>query len=83
MRFYLYASQEKNIKYFVEEKKKINWVQFQTMLGGGSSIEFIEVFSKQCLFPFTGAQILSKGRSFLRGALKEQHDWLKVITKVD
>lgn len=35
MRFYLYASQEKNIKYFVEEKKKINWVQFQTMLGGG------------------------------------------------
>lgn len=34
MRFYLYASQEKNIKYFVEEKKKINWVQFQTMLGG-------------------------------------------------
>lgn len=74
MRFYLYASQEKNIKYFVEEKKKINWVQFQTMLGGVSSIEFIEVFSKQCLFPFTGAQILSKGRSFLRGALKEQHD---------
>lgn len=74
MRFYLDASQEKNIKYFVEEKKKINWVQFQTMLGGGSSIEFIEVFSKQCLFPFTGAQILSKGRSFLRGALKEQHD---------
>lgn len=74
MRFYLHASQEKNIKYFVEEKKKINWVQSQTMLGGGASIEFIEVFSKQCIFPFTGAQILSKGRSFLRGALKEQHD---------
>lgn len=34
MHFYLYASQDKNIKYFVEEKKKINWVQFQTMLGG-------------------------------------------------
>lgn len=38
MRFYLYASQEKNIKYFVEEKKKINWVQFQTMLGGGGVV---------------------------------------------
>lgn len=38
MRFYLDASQEKNIKYFVEEKKKINWVQFQTMLGGGGRL---------------------------------------------